>query len=642
MRKWRKLANLMATKKDHMEGVGESSVLSDSSNSSDYRHTDKVEVNVGNFQMDQSEVESLTKINSDLLEKNESLTRENDSLKQDICIREAEHKAEVQRLMNLLRQKNQNVRAENQKPMETTAEQSKVVQRYEEQVRALKNTISTQEALVNELLTHNSNDAEKTALLEANRRQQNDIEKLSCLLSAAESECKNLSEAYQHVKNNYLDDNSEKNSLIKRIEFMKKEVDELKNIIDARQAENEQIRNEACDWRNRFETSERSLEEVRAQLSAAQKAAEESDSRNYVLGETVQKLQEDRGRLEVCADQTDPPDSEVDQLKQFSEQKEVDIDKLRNEVDEWKARKVLLDLKMTRLKQCKGQIVDRIEDARYEVYEMMDKFQIAETSLDKVRAQLSAAQQAAEESDCLMFQLQEENLDLEEKLAKSEKRETTLKDQNGTLCSEMKDLQLALEQNQAEIEQMKSDIRYLLSEVAKLELLKSKTEGKNRILSAKAEQLECEKQKEQAETLRQSGLVSEFESRYLTEKFQDQTSSTEDNGFPLDPLNLEVHEQKNDLGDYKAEIEKSRKEANVSEQVKTTMEVISDTDRLTQKELLDSDLTPPDLESPSTTTLGEAASSSWYSAAKSIAKGVVGCGSVCLAAYLGYKFVSQT
>ncbi|KAK7882053.1 hypothetical protein WMY93_028227 [Mugilogobius chulae] len=71
-------------------------------------------------------------------------------------------------------------------------------------------------------------------------------------------------------------------------------------------------------------------------------------------------------------------------------------------------------------------------------------------------------------------------------------------------------------------------------------------------------------------------------------------------------------------------------------------EGISDTDRLTQTELPDSDLTPPDLESPSTTTVGEAASSSWYSAAKSIAKGVVGCGSVCLAAYLGYKFGSQT
>ncbi|KAK7882054.1 hypothetical protein WMY93_028228 [Mugilogobius chulae] len=418
---------------------------------------------------------------------------------------------------------------------------------------------------------------------------------------------------------------------MKRIEFMKKEVDELKNIIDARQAENEQIRNEACDWRNKFETAEISLEEVRAQLSAAQKAAEEPDSRNFVLEETVQKLQEDRGRLEVCTDQAEPLDSEVDQLKQVSEQtevdklrnevdewkdrkvlldlkiaklkesmrekqaeteearnevygwkekfiisenllemaraqlsvaqqaaeesncknnrlreiiqqlredrgrldvctdqtdllysevdqltqllkqKQVDIEQLRDEVSEWKGRKRLVDLKMTRLKQYIRQLVYKIEDTRDEVYEWMDKFKIAETSLDKVRAQLSAAQQAAERSDCLMFQLQEEYLDLEERLANSEKREKTLIDQNETLCSEMKDLQLVLEQNQAEIEQMKSDIRYLLSDVAKLELLNSETEEQNRILSAKAEQLECEKQKEQAETLRLSGLVSEFE-----------------------------------------------------------------------------------------------------------------------------------
>ncbi|KAK7882184.1 hypothetical protein WMY93_028358 [Mugilogobius chulae] len=259
---------------------------------------------------------------------------------------------------------------------------------------------------------------------------------------------------------------------MQRIEFMKKEVDELKNIIDARQAENEQMKtrlmigrtglklrkifrgmdelkqvleqqqvqieqltNEADDWKNRFETSERSLEEVRAQLSAAQQAAEESDSRNYVLEETVQKLQEDRGRLEVCADQTDPPDSEVGQLKQVSEQKEVDIEELRNEVDEWKARKEFLDLKITQLKESMREEQAETEEARNEVYGWKQKLIISENLLEK----------------------QEPNCQLLNKLLRSQTLEIV--DQTDPLYCEMDQLTQVLKQKQVEIEQLNDEVQ---------------------------------------------------------------------------------------------------------------------------------------------------------------------------------------
>ncbi|KAK7882163.1 hypothetical protein WMY93_028337 [Mugilogobius chulae] len=202
---------------------------------------------------------------------------------------------------------------------------------------------------------------------------------------------------------------------------MKKEVDELKNIIDARQAENEQIRNEADDWKNRFETSERSLEEVRAQLSAAQQAAG-SNSKNKLKKENHSLRQ----KLKTLTDQNNWLSSEVDQLKQVIEQQQVDSEQLRNEVHEWE-----------------------------------DKFKTSQTSLEEVKVQLSAAQKAAVESGCKIIMLKEENKYLKHRMRKLEmcdETPETLTDQNDSLHCEVDQQKQVLEEQQVKIEQPRNEV----------------------------------------------------------------------------------------------------------------------------------------------------------------------------------------
>ncbi|KAK7907145.1 hypothetical protein WMY93_015757 [Mugilogobius chulae] len=372
------------------------------------------------------------------------------------------------------------------------------VRQLEEEVRALKDTILRQEALVNELLAHNSHvDAEKTALLIANRKQQDDIEKLSCLLSGAETECKSLTESYQHVKNTYLDDNSEKHSLMKRIEYMKKDADELKNIIDTRQAETDEIRKEAHHWRNRFETSERSLEEVRVQLSAAKQATEELNCKNSRMKEENKNLRQKMRSMEIGAknqktltDQNETLQSEVDRLKQVLDKKQVDTEQLTNEVDQWKNRseegrrkneslyhevdqqKQVVEQQQVQIEQMRHEVdkwknrfeerrQDDFEQLRNEVDEWKGRFEASGTSLAKVTVQLSAAQQAAGRSDCKIIVLEEENQHLHHRIRElemCEENQKTLTEQNQRLYHEVDQQKQVVEQQLVQMEQLRHEV----------------------------------------------------------------------------------------------------------------------------------------------------------------------------------------
>ncbi|KAK7882164.1 hypothetical protein WMY93_028338 [Mugilogobius chulae] len=98
----------------------------------------------------------------------------------------------------------------------------------------------------------------------------------------------------------------------------------------------------------------------------------------------------------------------------------------------------------------------------------------------------------------------------------------TLTDKNET-----NELQLSLEENQAEVEEMKQDNYNPRSEVDKLQSSKSEIKERNRIIFANAKQRESEKQKQEADIFKLPSLVSC--GRYFA-----QTVSAEDDGLLLE------------------------------------------------------------------------------------------------------------
>ncbi|KAK7913014.1 hypothetical protein WMY93_013225 [Mugilogobius chulae] len=90
---------------------------------------------------------------------------------------------------------------------------------------------------------------ENTRLTAVSQKQQNDIEKLSHLLATSELEAKKRMETVQCLRNNYLDSSLAQASPAQSNQDLKKEVEKLKSIIEARVAESEEIQEEACNWR---------------------------------------------------------------------------------------------------------------------------------------------------------------------------------------------------------------------------------------------------------------------------------------------------------------------------------------------------------------------------------------------------------
>ncbi|KAK7913013.1 hypothetical protein WMY93_013224 [Mugilogobius chulae] len=159
-----------------------------------------------------------------------------------------------------------------------------------------------------------------------------------------------------------------------------------------------------------------------------------------------------------------------------------------------------------------GNMDEYIDQKQKEACEEKD---ILETSLENIKVQLSAAEKTAEDLVCQNTVLEETIRGLQKKIRNLEEdtqfEQGRLMEKNETLFFEVNELQVSCKEKQEEIEEMAKNVSVLRSEMLELQSSHSETKKENEMLSAKAEQLDCKYQQQQAYICRLSELIEDNE-----------------------------------------------------------------------------------------------------------------------------------